>query len=437
MLLAALSGQEPFYFFEEERKGKKSNEVHNLTIGLQIMETVDVTQALEQLEVLVASECYTSASMLGGYLLAATRRDTPPLQRVAVLIATADALRGTDETQRAAERYEEALQVLRRMPQHGGGGCKSATEARAAFAAAKCRYALHEADPLGDSRNSRMAMEHMERIGRSYESLGAVLFLARMKMDDDSKSVAARDLYLRALEINPLALEAVDRLALLAEASAAGARRARGESDVAAVDYAARLACDARMTAANREWSSTLAKASQLRVRNEPTEALALLTSVEECHFAECPQLLRLKAELHMDLYEPEAAERHFAEMRRLDPLYIDGLDRYASLLFRRNESAALQTLTSDMMRVDAARAETWNTAALWCELQQETEKALNFLDKALALAPQRPFSLLVKGHVLLTAVRQEIEAAQRQVSALLCTVTLFANHAHHLTRSP
>ena len=376
----------------------------------QISRASSTTLELTALEGLVASECYASAVRLGEFLVAATRRGAPPLQRVGVLLATADALHGCGSWALAGGRYEEALDVLRRatpqqIPSSGGssGGCRSEMEARASFRAAKCRYALHKKDPLNDGKHRRAALEHMERIGRSYESLPAVLFLAQMKVEDDCKSSTARDLYLRALDLNPLALEAVDALAKIDVA--------RGDGVDLASEIVSRLnrAPEGSLAEATRDWVSIIARATQLRLRNQPKKALQLMAQVEERYFPECPQLLRMKAELHMDLFEPEDAIRHFEEMRRIDPLAIDGLDRYASLLYRRGQSVALNTLAGDLLRLDDARAETWNTAALYCELQQQTEKAFSFLEKSLALAPRHHFSLLLKGHLLLASVRQTL----------------------------
>ena len=113
-------------------------------------------------------------------------------------------------------------------------------------------------------------------------------------------------------------------------------------------------------------------------------------------------------------------------------------MDQYAFLLHSSKDSTALSKLAVETFRVDSARPEPWNIAALFCELHGQTQKSLQYVSKAIQLAPHHAFTYIVKGNILLLAdeLRTALTAFGHAVS-IQYTLTAVEGQLHCLLKIP
>jgi tetratricopeptide (TPR) repeat protein len=115
-----------------------------------------------------------------------------------------------------------------------------------------------------------------------------------------------------------------------------------------------------------------------------------------------------------------DEAHSLFRILRRTDPYNIDSLDYYAYLLMNKKDDIELNKLAHDVISINYTNPIGWIIVALFCELKNETKKALSFVEKvrrantsslivydwgiiqAIRLAPQYHHSFRVKGFLLL-----------------------------------
>jgi tetratricopeptide (TPR) repeat protein len=79
-------------------------------------------------------------------------------------------------------------------------------------------------------------------------------------------------------------------------------------------------------------------------------------------------------------------ANELFKRLRELDPFYVDGMDTYGSIVKLRGTSRALRALAIDLFSIDSTRPEPWCVAAMHAELEGDRPRALQLVDKAIAL---------------------------------------------------
>ena len=379
-----------------------------------------------QMRSLLAEELFSSAEILGSLLLSSSRDEQGSSEKGEALALYGDALYGKGEYKRAQAYYRQAIQ-RRRVAQgarRGGYGASSAAEdedeARLKFREAKCCVAL---DEVGAAINTLEAIPTQWRGARAHVALGKLYKNTGLKRNAIASFEAA-------LAANPLCLEAIEPLAQLgatpkkdkgagATANAnANANANAGPTTTTPMDVEAQASSSAASAArdggaaggvpsaeavAKWPWLEPLVLAHGAMHRHEYAAAIEHWGAVEQIGGfpSNLHGLLRL-AKAQMELEDLVDAQYSFNKARVADNLNLDYMDHCAVLAKRRGQANDLNRLAHDLVSTNRKRPEAWIAVALYAETRGEKEKALTFVEKAIALDSRHVLAFQLRGELLL-----------------------------------
>lgn len=111
--------------------------------------------------------------------------------------------------------------------------------------------------------------------------------------------------------------------------------------------------------------------------------------------------ILMNMAQVAFEQDQIDAAVVLYRQLRRFDSTVIKGTDIMGRILHKAEDATELSKLANEALDCQPQRPEGWLTAALFCDLKGDTEKAFTLIDKATQLEPKFGNSFKIRGQLL------------------------------------
>lgn len=305
---------------------------------------------------------------------------------------------------------------------------------------------LERSFPHGTKNATVQKQQHQQRQPHVYATLESLMLLGNLHYMSGRVADAVVE-YKFAVMKDPYALEAVEQLAKLGcdESTTlalidVGLKHLANESkeedrnvvhDSIAESKDAEVECLLPLR--------TFAQAHSTLYKNQLSTSLEHFTCLSS-QFHNNPHIILQKAHIQQELGQILASEKNYQRVRSMDRHWMEGMDKYAHLLFQlrmsRKNAFMLQQggylhyhysyyggrdknpndsvtggvedelgqLTADMLDINANKPEPWVCLSLYHLARDDNEKSLAFVDKAISIDQQHQYSHYLRGSILLAS---------------------------------
>ncbi|KAK9365713.1 hypothetical protein V1509DRAFT_364526 [Lipomyces kononenkoae] len=154
----------------------------------------------------------------------------------------------------------------------------------------------------------------------------------------------------------------------------------------------------------------TLATAAFALSKYDCKGALQALMSLSEQQ-KESPWVLSKAGRAYFEIVRYKESEETFKRLRVVDPMRLDDMEVYSTLLWHLRRDVELSFLAHELSDIDRNSAQTWIAIGNSFSLQKEHDQSLKCFRRAAHLDPTFAYAYTLQGHE--HAANEEYEAAQ------------------------
>ncbi|XP_071946347.1 anaphase-promoting complex subunit 7-like [Antedon mediterranea] len=343
---------------------------------------------IEQIRCLHQTELFSSLSILGNLVITASEQNTElltPSEKYQVLVYYAGSLYEEEEYKRAEAYYRRAFHLKKSLNRCKGKSSQPLSSSEAGLPTdLDIKYRLYQCNYK--LKNFSEAKAVLESIPAKQRSAKVNLALAKLYQRTGTERSAATA-FKEVLRQCPLALEAAQGLLAL------GVKGAEVES----------LTINSFNITQSVDWLNFWVRGHAFGAAKEYSKAIATFKNLETTSvLKENINVLSSLAEYHFLSGDMKNAIIIYSRVHSLEPLFLKGMDIYASILAAKKEVKQLQNLSTDLISVTEKSPESWIAMGYYCAASgNKATRAVYFAQRAFQLDQRNVQALLLKGSVL------------------------------------